>query len=100
MTGKKHSDLTKAKMSLARRPFARALTVALNKKGPDGRKLLRYVADAIARDAMGGPGINPALTNVARREIADRLDGRPLDAEGGPAVAVQVIINSDDAKVL
>lgn len=80
-----------------------ALRRALYKRDPaTGERYLRIMAERMVKDAALGLA-DPSVINVARREIADRIDGKPsqqVDIGAAAGTSISIVIEPADANTL
>lgn len=75
--------------------FANMLNIAIKEILPDGRSKLRALADTVIDEAIAG-------NMQAAREVADRLDGKAVQAieaeiEGNVGVTFQTVYEASNA---
>ena len=100
---RKRADLVAASLGGialdTKRSVTESLRIVLRERAvgdyPKGTTKARALASKLVDEALKG--------NIsAAKEVLDRLEGRApfQESVGGPGVAVQIVINSEDAKVL
>jgi hypothetical protein len=79
---------------LSEKPFVDAVRIAVSDIAADGRQKLRHIAERLVQAAMAGEG-------WAICQIADRLDGKPVQATESKTLNVNVNLDQyTDAELL